>query len=962
MTARRLNLSGMEENFDPAWENFGTGSGGLSTSNYANEAALNSSGMLGSRRQPRVADNSLGGGLAAPRTPLAEERTMNRTSFGTTSAEYADPTILNASAHEELYSAYNLLHALAQDFKKPFDAPAIVVIGHQTDGKSALIEALVGFQFSHVGGGTKTRRPVTLHMQYNPRCAQPLCFLSTDQGEEQRSLAEIQAYIEAENLKLETDPFRSFDPEEIIIRIEYKYCPNLTLIDTPGLLSPPPVGRRANPQQQQAIQASREVEDLVLAKISRPEYIILCLEDTADWHTATTRRIAMQVDPDLSRTVLVNTKLDAKLPQFALGADLEQFLLARPVLNAHPELLGGPFYTAVPAGRVGHTREHVFESNERFRQAIARREAEDRAYIERKIGKPLPRALRDRIGVSKLRAFLEDLLQTRYMQSVPSIVPLLQGEFRNVDQALRRTLEELESMSLERLKEKGRVYAEDFLRRLAAVIKGTIRAPPTLWGESLADERIRGGSYHDLGSVGTNLQSAQAGGIARLAISSRGESRVENEEARLFGGAQYYRALREFKTVVAEMERPPVTPEEIVNATGIDDAHDGANYMRAACVIAVEKARDAFDPLLERLTLRCLHIFRRMFPVVEFIMRRDNLTLNEALDIPFRRIMEQIFCEFLDRTAANVQRICREDLESMTRFVTWNLSQPSKAALRRFLQPVAEELGAPAAIQESLFGSPVSPEQAASEAVDEFYASQQYGAHDSDGTSAGAGTAKAYAHPAAGRLAGSAGSRVMLPRKLERGKDGKLILPSRVAAQEVILQFMDDLLLSRVVTPSSMAVVSSLVDHIVDAWRMHFAKVVELKFNCFFLMPVVEEFPRFCREKLDRLYGGDLNDVFNIAEARAALERRREELLQERRRVEKLQEMFNAINSQLTGYHAGLPYPQDSAGAGAALSSASAPGAAAAASQPGGVSAGLGATVRYPDLRRFEQGSLQRAW
>lgn len=40
------------------------------------------------------------------------------------------------SGNERLYEAYNDLHALAQDFQKPFDAPAILVVGHQTDGKS----------------------------------------------------------------------------------------------------------------------------------------------------------------------------------------------------------------------------------------------------------------------------------------------------------------------------------------------------------------------------------------------------------------------------------------------------------------------------------------------------------------------------------------------------------------------------------------------------------------------------------------------------------------------------------------------------------------------------------------------------------------------------------------------------------------------------------------------------------
>jgi len=40
------------------------------------------------------------------------------------------------SGNEALYEAYNALHSLAQDFEKPFDAPAILVVGHQTDGKS----------------------------------------------------------------------------------------------------------------------------------------------------------------------------------------------------------------------------------------------------------------------------------------------------------------------------------------------------------------------------------------------------------------------------------------------------------------------------------------------------------------------------------------------------------------------------------------------------------------------------------------------------------------------------------------------------------------------------------------------------------------------------------------------------------------------------------------------------------
>lgn len=37
-----------------------------------------------------------------------------------------------------------------------------------------------------------------------------------------------------------------------------------------------------------------------------------------------------------------------------------------------------------------------------------------------------------------------------------------------------------------------------------------------------------------------------------------------------------------------------VTEDEIANAAGVSDMHDGVNFMRAACVIAVEKVGDCF--------------------------------------------------------------------------------------------------------------------------------------------------------------------------------------------------------------------------------------------------------------------------------------------------------------------------------------------------------------------------------
>ncbi len=41
-----------------------------------------------------------------------------------------------------------------------------------------------------------------------------------------------QEYIENENSRLQRE--NQFWAKEIIVKIEYKYCPNLTIIDTPG--------------------------------------------------------------------------------------------------------------------------------------------------------------------------------------------------------------------------------------------------------------------------------------------------------------------------------------------------------------------------------------------------------------------------------------------------------------------------------------------------------------------------------------------------------------------------------------------------------------------------------------------------------------------------------------------------------------------------------------------------------
>lgn len=78
----------------------------------------------------------------------------------------------------------------------------------------------------------------------------------------------------------------------------------------------------------------------------------------------------IQIDPELSRTVIVSTKLDTKILQFARASDVEVFLKP-PACTLDGCLLGGsPFFTSVPSGRVGSGSEAIYRSNEEFKKVL----------------------------------------------------------------------------------------------------------------------------------------------------------------------------------------------------------------------------------------------------------------------------------------------------------------------------------------------------------------------------------------------------------------------------------------------------------------------------------------------------------------------------------------------------------------------------------------------------------------
>lgn len=68
--------------------------------------------------------------------------------------------------------------------------------------------------------------------------------------------------------------------------------------------------------------------------------------------------------------MIVSTKLDTKIPQFARSSDVEVFLLP-PSCALDGIILGdSPFFTSIPSGRVGSGHDAVYKSNDEFKEVF----------------------------------------------------------------------------------------------------------------------------------------------------------------------------------------------------------------------------------------------------------------------------------------------------------------------------------------------------------------------------------------------------------------------------------------------------------------------------------------------------------------------------------------------------------------------------------------------------------------
>ena len=179
--------------------------------------------------------------------------------------------------------------------------PRICSLGTQSSGKSSVLESIVGLDFLPRGDGVVTRRPLELRLCHINN-GEPWAVFEERKGIKFKDFVKVRETIEALTDEVCGKDKNILD-KPIVLNVYSQTCPDLTLVDLPGVTRVPIEGQPHNIEEITKNMAIRYIED--------PLTIILCvIAANSDIATSDGLKLAKEIDTNGSRTLGVLTKLD----------------------------------------------------------------------------------------------------------------------------------------------------------------------------------------------------------------------------------------------------------------------------------------------------------------------------------------------------------------------------------------------------------------------------------------------------------------------------------------------------------------------------------------------------------------------------------------------------------------------------------------------------------------------------
>ena len=192
--------------------------------------------------------------------------------------------------------------------------PRIASLGTQSSGKSSVLESIVGLDFLPRGDGVVTRRPLELRLNHIAE-GQPWAIFDEVKNTKFTDFNKVRETIEKLTDDVCKDEKNIVD-KPIVLNVYSQTCPDLTLIDLPGITRVPVGKQPKNIEEITKTMAKRYCED--------PSTIMLCvIAANSDIATSDGLKMAKELDKKGTRTLGVLTKLDI----MDKGTDAKKVLL-----------------------------------------------------------------------------------------------------------------------------------------------------------------------------------------------------------------------------------------------------------------------------------------------------------------------------------------------------------------------------------------------------------------------------------------------------------------------------------------------------------------------------------------------------------------------------------------------------------------------------------------------------------
>ncbi|KAJ7561344.1 hypothetical protein O6H91_03G024700 [Diphasiastrum complanatum] len=563
--------------------------------------------------------------------------------------------VYNSSDTRSRYEAYSRLQASAVAFGEKLPIPEIVAIGGQSDGKSSLLEALLGFRFNVREVEMGTRRPLMLQMVHDPNATEPRCRLQEEDSDEYGPTIVPVSNV-AEAIKKRTEEYlkklhTAVSAKPIVMRAEYAYCPNLTIIDTPGFVLK---AKKGDPE-------STPDDILAMVKgLAAPQHRLLLFlqQSSVEWCSSLWLDVVRAIDPSLQRTIIVVSKFDNRLMEFSERWEVDKYFSAGGYLGD----IAQPFFVALP-------KDKVFATNEDFRSQIANVDMEVMHHLrENVVGGFNEEKYSAHVGFRNLRRYLEIELQRRYREAAPSTLALLERRCEEVASELASADAKLVAAAdVVSLRRAAMSHAAAISKHVGALLHGAAEPDPADWGLTSDEERSSSGVSKWPGLL-TDIRPPNAG-------------------LKLYGGAAFDRVLKEFQCAACSIEFPSISREKVANMLLAHGGRAGGLEFTAA-EIACATAQSWLGPLLDTACDRLAHVLYNLFDLAmeRIHLQEKSKDVQQGKGVPnlfgfvaFHAALRGAFDQFIRELTQECKELVRHHLiagtSTYSQFCGWESSK-----------------------------------------------------------------------------------------------------------------------------------------------------------------------------------------------------------------------------------------------------------------------------------------------